>query len=104
MPDRKAELMTCFEDIDENEKLVIINLIDEVVYLETQLTELKKLPSIVINPNNPSQQKVTPAGRMYKELLQQYNSVIKNLHGYLHKVEHVADSPLRAYFKEIMNE
>ena len=50
-----------------------------MVFLETRLEELRKLPFIKVNPKNPVQQKTTPAGRQYKELLQQYINLIKAL-------------------------
>ena len=35
------------------------NLIDEMVFLEVQLNELRKLPMIKVDPNNPARQKAT---------------------------------------------
>ena len=54
-------------------------LIDEIVFIERQLIEIKKLPFINVNPKNPMQQKATPAAKLYKELLQQYNNSLKLL-------------------------
>ena len=58
-------------------------LIDEVLFLEERLTELKKLPFILVHPSDPSKQKPTPAGKQYKELLQQYTCALKALEGKL---------------------
>lgn len=55
------------------------NLLEEKVFLENRLEELRKLPFIKVNPKNLSQQKTTPAGKQYKELLQQYINLIKAL-------------------------
>jgi hypothetical protein len=55
------------------------NLLQEKEFLEGQLTELRKLPFIKVDPNNPLRQKTTPAGKQYKELLQQYINVVKAL-------------------------
>lgn len=55
------------------------SLLEEKAFLETRLEELRKLPFIKVNPKNPVQQKTTPAGRQYKELLQQYINLIKAL-------------------------
>lgn len=55
------------------------NLLEEKAFLETRLEELRKLPFIKVNPKNPVQQKTTPAGKQYKELLQQYINLIKAL-------------------------
>ena len=55
------------------------NLLEEKTFLENRLEELRKLPFIKVNPKNLSQQKTTPAGKQYKELLQQYINLIKAL-------------------------
>lgn len=69
---------------DELNKIIENNpaakpLIDEVLYLEMQLTYLRGLPKIRVNPNNPEQQKITPAAKLYKEYLQQYLNALKLL-------------------------
>lgn len=75
-------------------------LIDEIVFLEKQLIELKKLPFININPKNPMQQKATPASRMYKEFLQQYNNSLKTLFGLAGNIgDSEEESPLRKWVR-----
>jgi hypothetical protein len=64
------------------------------------LKELKKLPFIRVNPDNPAEQKPTAAAKQYKEFLQQYNNCIKILISVLNKNEVVEDSPLRQFLKE----
>ena len=49
--DRKAELL---ETIDHNKAL--IPLVNEVVFLEGRLEELKKLPFLKIHPKQPDLQ------------------------------------------------
>ena len=71
---RKEELLNLIGD-----DKTIIKLVDEVCFLEKQLEYLKALPQINVNPNNPYQQKATPAAKQYKEFLQQYINVIKIL-------------------------
>ena len=93
---RKEELLKLFEQVEDTKGL-ILPLIDDVVFLEDQLSELRKLPFIKVNPKNISQQKPTPAAKQYKELLQQYNNCIKILTGILRKDAPEEDSPLRAY-------
>lgn len=96
--DRKKELLNLFENA-EDVRDVLLPLIDDVVFLEEQLTELRKLPFIRVNPNNASMQKVTPAAKQYKEFLQQYNNCIKILTGVLRKDVPEEESPLRAWVK-----
>ena len=52
--DRKEELIGCFEGIDDNAKMIIYPLIDNVVFIEQQLDDLKKLPFVNINPTQCS--------------------------------------------------
>ena len=93
---RKEELIEIFSQIPDTKDL-IRPMIDDVVFLEDSLHELRKLPFIRINPADPSQQKATPAAKQYKELLQQYNNCIKILAGVLRKDAPEEDSPLRAF-------
>lgn len=76
-------------------------LLEEVEFLEEQLKELKKHPFIKINPKDPTQQKATPAAKLYKDLLQQYNNSLKLLlkaQGELDDQEE--ESPLRRWLNE----
>lgn len=71
------------------------SLLEEKSFLETRLEELRKLPFIKVNPKNPVQQKTTPAGRQYKELLQQYINLIKALERLSENEDEI--SPLREW-------
>lgn len=93
---RKEELLKLFDQIEDT-KGIILPMIDDVVFLEQQLDQLRKLPFMKVNPQNPAQQKPTPAAKQYKELLQQYNNCIKILTGILRKDAPEEDSPLRAF-------
>lgn len=93
---RKQELVKIFEQVEDT-KGIIIPMIDDVVFLEQQLDELRKLPFIRVNPKDTSMQKTTPAAKQYKELLQQYNNCIKILTGILRKDSPEEESPLRAF-------
>ncbi len=105
MKTRKDELLDCFKTSNENDLKIIGPLIDKVVYLETELEALEKLPKLKVNPNNFSQQKVTPAAKLYKDYLQTYNYCIKNLCSMLHKSnDKDTESPLRKYLKGIEND
>lgn len=97
--ERKEELLNVFKNVDESKKTIVIPLIDDVVFIESQLEKLKKLPFIKVHPTNPELQKPTAAGKQYKELLQQYNNCIKILIGTVSKGEIEEESPLRAYLK-----
>ena len=75
---RKEELIAAIRH-GENDEIKIAQLIDEVIFIEEQLVELKKLPFIMVNKSRPTIQKTTSAARQYKELLQQYNNCLRTL-------------------------
>lgn len=96
--DRKEELLSLLRNRDKDE-MKARRLIDEIVFLEDQMEELRKYPFIAVNPKNPSQQKTTAAGKQYKEFLQQYNNSLRlllRLSGDI-GAEAEEDSPLRAW-------
>ena len=99
MTERAAELLKIATANGEEEKAR--ELVEDIDFLEQRLQELRRLPFLRIDPNNPERQKPTPAARQYKELLQQYNNSLKlfcKLCGDLKEEE--AESPLRAWLKE----
>ena len=104
MNDRKAELKKLCENLDDDTKKVTSQLVDEIVFLENRLTELKMYPFIAINPKNEAQQRPTAASKQYKELLQQYNNCIKIMLGALGSVEGTEESPLRQYLSRMRDE
>lgn len=91
---RRDELLKLIDNSAELNQLV-----DEVIYLEEQLDMLRKLPKIKINPNNPEQQKATPAAKLYKEYLQQYLNAIKLLSKATKFDVDEEESPLRKWVK-----
>ena len=96
--DRKQELLNIFAAVEDT-KGIIIPMIDDVVFIEQQLQDLRKLPFIKVHPNYPEIQKPTAAAKQYKELLQQYNNCIKILIGIVRKDAPEEVSPLRAYLE-----
>lgn len=96
--DRKNELLKL---IDHD--LTLTPLIDEVIYLEEQLDQLRLLPKIKVHPDDPSKQKPTPAAKLYKEYLQQYTNVIKILLRATGADESEDESPLREWMRQHVN-
>lgn len=98
--DRKTELMSLLKDGSQDE-LKARQLIDEIVFLEQRMAELKQYPFIAVNPKNPAQQKPTAASRQYKEFLQQYNNSLRLLLRITGDIggESEEESPLRAWLK-----
>ena len=84
---RREELDKIFENVDESERQLVNKLLDEVVFLEERMGELRLLPFVSVHPNNPALQKTTPAAKLYKECTQSYFNAIRILLNTLRKVE-----------------
>ena len=95
---RKEELLQIVGD-----EPTAAQLVEEVVFLEEQLIELKKLPFIKVHPKDPSKQKTTPAAKQYKELLQQYNNSMRLLIRLSGADADGEESPLRRWMNERIN-
>lgn len=95
--DRKTVL---FEYVGKDENLLPV--IENVVYLEGILEELRQQPKIKIHPTDPTRQKVLPAAKLYKEYMQQYLNAVKILLRAAGKDGAEEDSPLRAYFRSLL--
>lgn len=94
--DRREELLKLAKDSNSS---TVVPLIDKMLFIEGQLEKLEKLPMIKVNPNNPEQQKTTPAAKLYKEFLQQYTNIIKVISHATSTDNDEEDSPLRKWVK-----
>ena len=94
---RKKELL----DFIENDT-TLLPLVDEIVFLEGELTKLRALPKIKVHPSDKTKQKATPAAKLYKEYLQQYTNCLKVLIKATGADEAEEESPLRKWVKENM--
>lgn len=94
--DRREELLKLVNDSNASK---IVPLIDKMLFIEGQLEKLEKLPMIKVNPNNPEQQKTTPAAKLYKEFLQQYTNIIKVISHATSTDNDEEESPLRRWVK-----
>ena len=95
---RKEELLQIIEN-----DIVLIPLVNEIITIESRLEEISKLPFYKVNPKNPEQQKMLPAFRIYKELLQQYTNCIKVLSQASGQDESGEESPLRKWVNSRLN-
>lgn len=99
--DRIEELRAIFAEADESLKKIVWPLLEEVAFIEGQLSELRLLPWIRVDPDDKARQKATPAAKQYKELLQQQNNCIKILLGAAKNAAPEEESPLRVYLKRM---
>lgn len=99
MEKRKNEILEIVRKAGGQDTDLLEPLIEDVAFLEERLKELKQYPFIAVNPKNATQQRTTPAGKQYKELLQQYINCIKVIISTIGSENIEEDSPLRKWVK-----
>ena len=97
---RKEEILKYIKENRPNEVNFLSPLVDDVVFLEERLTELRENPFIEIHPVDKTKQRSTPSAKLYKELLQQYNNCLKIIILKTGSDDGDDDSPLRTYMKK----
>ena len=101
---RIERLKQIFDNVDEDKRDIIMPLLDDVIFIEGRLQELRKLPMIRVHPKNPARQEVTPAGKQYKEYMQSYLNALKVLQKTLYLAGETGESPLLKALKEFESE
>lgn len=96
---RKEELLKLVKDEDIS---LVTKIIDNIVDLEENLEEIKKLPFVQYDKTNKFKQRQLPASKIYTSLLQQYNIALKTFKGLIQENVDGDDSPLKAYLKKMM--
>lgn len=97
---RRDKLEKIFENVDENQRALVAPLIDEVIFLENRMMELRNEPFIRYHPKDRSMQKTTAAAKQYKECSASYMNAIRILSGILRNAEGDADDDLLARLEE----
>lgn len=100
--ERKEELIKALVGVSSEALSIISPLVDETIFIEENLLELRGYPFIAVNPKNPTQQKYTVAYKQYKELYQQYTQSVKILLSLVDDKGESKESPLQQYFKNKM--
>ena len=97
---RKEELAEIFADVDAGERVLVDRLIDEVIFLEGTMADLKKKPFIQEHPRRPGVIRTTPAAKLYKESSQSYMNAVRILLNILRKTETQAADELMKKLEE----
>ena len=97
---RKDEILKYIQENRPNDSLVLSPLVDDVVFLESELAKLRELPLVEVHPVDKTKQRATPSAKLYKELLQQYNNCVKLIVLKTSGDESENESPLRVYMKQ----
>lgn len=98
--ERKQQLYSYFENIDDDKKQFALDTIDEYLFFLDRMTELKKLPYIRVSKSNPERQELTPAAKLIKEYSQAIDAKRKTLLMILYRVENSAADELLAKLEE----
>ncbi len=98
--DRKNEILSLFEHVDDKERQLLMPLMENIVFLEERMNDLREMPFVRVHPKNPLLQKTTPAAKLYKECMQSYMNGIRILLNALRKVESSAADELMERLKE----
>lgn len=96
---RKDEILKYIRENRPNDVSFLSPLIDDVVFLEDRLKELRKNPFIEIHPVDKTKQRPTPSAKLYKEMLQQYNNCVKIIIMKSGGDESEQESPLREFMR-----
>lgn len=100
--DKKKRLKELNDFVGKDKVIFLHNLIDDIVYMEERLEELKKLPFIRVNPKNKEQQKKTESSKLYLSVMAQYTQDLKALSYMAGKTgEEEEISPLRLYIQSL---
>ena len=102
MKEKRRFYEKIFESADPAERDLIDRLIDEVVYLEETMDEMKQLPFVAVNPKNTAMQRRTPAAAVYKDCMSQYQNAIRILLNVIRKTEPSAADELMKRLEDFM--
>lgn len=72
---RYDELAGVLKDVQEPKKSFVLSLLEDFVWLETKIKELRKYPTYVINPKDTRQQKKLEVHNMLKDFQAQKNDI-----------------------------
>ena len=97
---RKEEILKYIRENRPNEVNFLSPMIDDLVFLEDRLKELRKNPFIEIHPVDKTKQRPTPSAKLYRELLQQYNNCVKIIIMKASGEDSEEDSPLREFMRK----
>ena len=84
---QREELVKIFDAVGEDVRAFALDTLDEYLFFQEQITNLRKLPLIRVDKKNPERQQITPAGKLIKEYSQALDAKRGTLLRILYKVE-----------------
>lgn len=98
--DRLTQLLEISAKLEPDKRTAVEPLLTDIVFMESRLAELRKLPHIRIHPRNPERQQITAAGKQYKETMQSYLNALKVILTAINRQESDAAAELLDKLKE----
>ena len=98
--ERKQQLYSYFENIDDDKKQFALDTIDEYLFFLDRMRELRALPYIRVSKSNPERQELTPSAKLIKEYSQAIDAKRKTLLMILYRMENSAADELLAKLAE----
>ena len=97
---KKDELKSFFENVDEDKKQFAYDTIEEYIFFQEQIEKLKNLPLIQVSKKNPEMQRLTPAAKLIKEYSQVLDAKRGTLLRILYRIESSAADELLSKLSE----
>ena len=98
--DKREQLRSYFENVDEDKRSFAHDTVDEYLFFLDRIAELKKLPFIRVSKKDPARQELTPAAKLVREYSQAVDAKRKTLLMILYRVESSAADELLAKLAE----
>ncbi|WP_302826615.1 hypothetical protein [Anaerofustis stercorihominis] len=97
--ERKTTLLKTIKTLKEENQPYMSSLLDEFLFLESELENLKKYPMFEVKQGDDFKQRTTPAGKRYLEVLQQYHNISKTIFSQFNKIEFVEDTAINEFYE-----
>ena len=91
---RAETLKAFFDNVDDDKKQFAYDTLDAYLFFIDRIAELRKLPYIRVDKNNPERQQLTPAAKLIREYSQAVDAKRKTLLMILYRVENSAADEL----------
>ena len=98
----REELMKVFEGMDDGKRAIATRLVDELMFIESKLAEVRELPFLEVSGDG--RQRQSPAAKLYKDFVSQQSNIARILLGMTKgQGDAEEESPLRAYLRNLQS-
>lgn len=96
----KADLIKLFDVVGEDKRVFVLDALDEYLYFQSQINELRKLPLIRVSEKNPAKQETTQAGKLIMDCSNKIDAKRNTILRELNRVGSTAADELREMLAE----